>query len=68
MTSMRTRRPQSSRRPSASVGKPRGVLFLSETLLQLFRDQAGDPEMTLNWFDAAVLTQKRRGEKGRKSI
>ena len=29
-----------------------------DTLLQLFRDQAGDPEMTLNWFDAAVLTQK----------
>jgi transposase len=26
MTSMRTRRPKSSRRPSASVGKPRGVL------------------------------------------
>ena len=26
MTSTRTRRPQSSRRPSASVGKPRGVL------------------------------------------
>lgn len=29
-----------------------------DTLLQLFRDQAGDPEMTLNWFDAAVRTHR----------
>ncbi len=30
----------------------------SLALLEAFRDQAADPELTLNWFDAAVLTQK----------
>ena len=29
-------------------------------LLETFRDQAADPELSLNWFDAAVLAQKAR--------
>ncbi len=29
-----------------------------EPLLELFRAQAANPELSLNWFDAAVLTQK----------
>ncbi len=29
-------------------------------LLETFRDQAADPELSLNWFDAAILTQKAR--------
>jgi len=28
------------------------------TLLQLFRDQAADADLGLNWYDAAVLTRK----------
>ena len=31
-----------------------------EALLELFRAQAANPELSLNWFDAAVLTQKAR--------
>ena len=27
-------------------------------LLETFRTQADDPNLSLNWFDAAVLTQK----------
>ena len=27
-------------------------------LLETFRAQAADPELSLNWFDVAVLTQK----------
>ena len=27
-------------------------------LLETFRAQAADPELSLNWFDAAVLTRK----------
>lgn len=27
-------------------------------LLETFQSQAGDPNLSLNWFDAAVLTQK----------
>ena len=27
-------------------------------LLETFRTQAADPNLSLNWFDAAVLTQK----------
>jgi hypothetical protein len=27
-------------------------------LLEAFRAQAADPELSLNWFDVAVLTQK----------
>jgi hypothetical protein len=29
-------------------------------LLEMFQAQAGDPNLSLNWFDAAVLTQKAR--------
>jgi hypothetical protein len=29
-------------------------------LLETFRVQAADPELSLNWFDAAILTQKAR--------
>lgn len=29
-------------------------------LLETFRAQAADPELSLSWFDAAVLTQKAR--------
>lgn len=29
-------------------------------LLEAFRTQAADPNLSLNWFDAAVLTQKAR--------
>jgi hypothetical protein len=28
------------------------------TLLAAFHTQAADPQLSLNWFDAAVLTQK----------
>ena len=33
-------------------------------LLATFRAQAADPELSLNWFDAAVLTQKAREQAG----
>jgi len=29
-----------------------------EPLLEAFRVLAGDPDISLNWYDAAVLTQK----------
>jgi hypothetical protein len=29
-----------------------------EPLLEAFRAQAADPSLSLNWYDAAVLTQK----------
>jgi hypothetical protein len=29
-------------------------------LIDALRDQAADPRLTLNWFDAAVLTEKAR--------
>jgi hypothetical protein len=29
-------------------------------LLETFREQAADPALSLNWFDAAVLAQKAR--------
>jgi hypothetical protein len=29
-----------------------------EPLLETFRAQAANPELSLNWFDAAVLAQK----------
>jgi hypothetical protein len=29
-------------------------------LIDCFRNQAADPEMNFNWFDAAVLTDKAR--------
>ena len=31
-----------------------------QTLIEALRDQAADPQLTLNWFDAAVLTDKAR--------
>jgi hypothetical protein len=31
-----------------------------ESLLETFQAHAADPQLTLNWFDAAVLTQKAR--------
>jgi hypothetical protein len=33
-------------------------------LLDVLRDQAADPRLSFNWFDAAVLTEKAR-EQGR---
>ena len=29
-------------------------------LIDNFRDQAADPELTFTWFDAAILTEKAR--------
>jgi hypothetical protein len=29
-----------------------------QPLVDAFRDQAADPNLSFNWFDAAVLTQK----------
>jgi hypothetical protein len=29
-----------------------------QPLLTAFQEQAADPDLSLNWFDAAVLTQK----------
>lgn len=31
-----------------------------EGLIDAFRDQAADPRLSFNWFDAAVLTEKAR--------
>lgn len=31
-----------------------------DQLINAFRDQAADPGLSLNWFDAAVLTEKAR--------
>lgn len=31
-----------------------------DTLIDEIRNQAADPAVTLNWFDAAVLTQRVR--------
>ena len=31
-----------------------------QALIDTFRDQAADPGLSLNWFDAAVLTDKAR--------
>jgi hypothetical protein len=31
-----------------------------QALIDAFRDQAADPQLSLNWFDAAVLTEKAR--------
>jgi len=35
-------------------------------LIDTFRDQAADPRISLNWFDAAVLTDRAR-EQARQS-
>ena len=31
-----------------------------QPLIDALRDQAADPHLSFNWFDAAVLTQKAR--------
>jgi hypothetical protein len=31
-----------------------------QPLIDAFRDQAADPQLTFNWFDAAVLSEKAR--------
>ena len=31
-----------------------------DNLIDAFRDQAADPDLSLNWFDAMVLTKKAR--------
>jgi hypothetical protein len=31
-----------------------------QALIDTLRDQAADPQLSLNWFDAAVLTEKAR--------
>ncbi len=31
-----------------------------EAVIAALRDQAADPAVTLNWFDAAVLTERAR--------
>jgi hypothetical protein len=31
-----------------------------QRLIDVFRDQAANPELTFTWFDAAVLTDKAR--------
>ena len=35
-----------------------------QPLIDAFRDQAADPRLSLNWFDAAVLTEKAREQAG----
>ena len=34
-------------------------------LIDAFRDQAADPNVSFSWFDAAVLTEKAREQAGR---
>ena len=36
-----------------------------EPLIEAFRDQAADPNLSLSWFDAAVLTDKAREQAAR---
>ncbi len=31
-----------------------------QPLIDAFRDQAADPRLSFNWFDAAILTEKAR--------
>jgi hypothetical protein len=31
-----------------------------EELIAAFRNQAADPQLSLNWFDAGVLTERAR--------
>ncbi len=38
-----------------------------DALLDAFRDQAARPELSLNWFDAAVLCQKANQQTVEKS-
>ena len=45
-------------------GKERYVFIYDdssvETLIDTLRDQAANPQLSLSWFDVAVLTQKTR--------
>jgi hypothetical protein len=45
-------------------GKERYVFIFDDEsrpqLIDAFRDQAANPELEFNWFDAAVLTEKTR--------
>jgi hypothetical protein len=47
-------------------GKERYVFVYDDAsrqpLLDVFRDQAADPRLSFNWFDAAVLTEKARAQ------
>jgi hypothetical protein len=47
-------------------GKERYVFVYDDAsrhaLLDVFRDQAADPRLSFNWFDAAVLTEKARSQ------
>ncbi len=36
----------------------------TETLIEDIRNQAADPAVALNWFDAAVLTERVRNPSG----
>ena len=38
------------------------------TLLDAFRSQAADPQLSFNWFDAAVLTQKAHEQTGKEIL
>jgi hypothetical protein len=33
-----------------------------QELIDTFRDQAADPQLSFTWFDAAVLTEKARDQ------
>lgn len=34
--------------------------YSEEQLIAAFRDQAANPKLSLNWFDASVLTEKAK--------
>lgn len=36
-----------------------------EAIIDAVRDEAADPDVTLNWFDAAVLTSRARSQADR---
>ena len=37
-------------------------------LIDAFRDQAADPNLSLNWFDAMVLTKKAREQEQQETV
>ena len=39
---------------------PNTIDTMPPKLIDAFRDQAADPDLSLNWFDAMVLTKKAR--------
>lgn len=49
-------------------GEERYVFIYDDTsraaLLDAFRDQAADPNLSFSWFDAAVLTEKAKEQAG----